>query len=202
MLMGGCAARARPENALAGGPVQEGIASWYGPGFHGKRTTSTEVYDQHAMTAAHRTLPLNTRVQVTNLENGRHVTVRINDRGPFVGDRVIDLSYAAASALGVVGPGTAPVRLQVLGVTGDVLPAATYAVQVGSFADADNARQLQANLASRFERVYVVTDGQPAAYYRVRIGPFARAEDAAVMAERIRPLGLPSLVVEDGVAAR
>src|SRR5690242_14367042 len=93
---------------------QEGIASWYGPGFHGRRTANGEVYDQYELTAAHQTLPLGTRVMVTSLTNGRGVEVRINDRGPFVGGRIVDLSYAAASVLRMVGPGTMPVRLDIL----------------------------------------------------------------------------------------
>src|SRR5262245_56705184 len=93
---------------------QEGVASWYGPGFHGKRTANGEIYDQYELTAAHQTLPLGTRVMVTSLTNGRSVEVRINDRGPFVGGRIVDLSYAAASVLRMVGPGTMPVRLEIL----------------------------------------------------------------------------------------
>src|SRR5512143_2917716 len=96
------------------GGRQEGVASWYGPGFHGRRTANGEVYDQYELTAAHQTLPLGTRIMVTSLTNGRSVEVRVNDRGPFVGGRIVDLSYAAASVLGMVGPGTMPVRLEVL----------------------------------------------------------------------------------------
>jgi len=91
-----------------------GIGSWYGPGFHGRKTANGETYDQYAMTAAHPTLPLNTFVRVTNLENGRSTMVRINDRGPFVHDRIIDLSRAAAERLGYVGNGLAQVRVQVV----------------------------------------------------------------------------------------
>lgn len=94
--------------------VQTGIASWYGRPHHGRRTASGEVFDMHAMTAAHRSLPLGTRVRVTNVENGRSVVVRINDRGPFVDGRVIDVSRAAALALGAIGNGVFPVRLEVL----------------------------------------------------------------------------------------
>ena len=95
--------------------VQTGIASWYGPGFHGKRTANGEIFDQYEITAAHPSLPLGTRAMVTNLANGRAVEVRINDRGPFVDNRVIDLSYAAARVIGMIGPGTSPVRIEVLG---------------------------------------------------------------------------------------
>ena len=93
---------------------QEGIASWYGPGFHGRRTANGEVYDQYELTAAHQTLPLGTHAMVTSLTNGRSVEVRINDRGPFIGGRIVDLSYAAASVIGMIGPGTMRVRLEVL----------------------------------------------------------------------------------------
>src|SRR5512145_1501713 len=94
--------------------VQMGVASWYGPGFHGNRTANGEVYDQYELTAAHQTLPLGTRAMVTSLTNGRSVEVRINDRGPFIGGRIVDLSYAAASVIGMIGPGTMRVRLEVL----------------------------------------------------------------------------------------
>jgi len=104
-----------PAYAMAVGPVQEGLASWYGPGFHGRLTSSREVYDQYAFTAAHRTLPLGTWVQVTNTDNNRTVRVYVNDRGPYIDGRVIDLSFAAAMALDMVGRGTAPVRIVVLG---------------------------------------------------------------------------------------
>lgn len=96
------------------GTTQEGIASWYGPGFHGRRTANGEVYNQYGLTAAHQTLPHGTRVRVTNLANQRVVTVRINDRGPFVDDRIIDLSYTAAREIEMIGPGTAPVRIEIL----------------------------------------------------------------------------------------
>src|SRR5438309_4149446 len=97
--------------------VQLGVASWYGPGFHGNRTANGEIYDQYELTAAHPSLPLGTRVMVTNLENARAVQVRVNDRGPFVDGRAIDLSYAAARTIGMVGPGTVRVRIEVLGPT-------------------------------------------------------------------------------------
>src|SRR5262245_52774158 len=104
----------RPVTPPVVGGRQEGIASWYGPGFHGKRTANGEIYDQYELTAAHQTLPLGTRVMVTSLTNGRGVEVRVNDRGPFVGGRIVDLSYAAARVIGMIGPGTMPVRLDVI----------------------------------------------------------------------------------------
>jgi rare lipoprotein A len=106
----------KPEPVAAEpGTTQTGIASWYGPGFHGRRTSSGEIYNQYDLTAAHQTLPHGTHVRVTNLTNGRIVLVRINDRGPFVDDRIIDLSYAAARQIDMIGPGTAAVRMEVLG---------------------------------------------------------------------------------------
>ncbi len=104
-----------PIQEVKPGFCQNGIASWYGPGFHGRKTASTEIYNMHELTAAHNILPLNTLVKITNLENQREVVVRINDRGPFVGDRIVDLSLAAAQEIGMTKNGTAPVRLTVLG---------------------------------------------------------------------------------------
>jgi rare lipoprotein A len=180
--------------------MQVGTASWYGPGFHGSRTSSGEVYDQYDLTAAHPTLPLGTRVVVTNLENNRAVEVRINDRGPFVKGRSIDLSYAAARTLGMIGPGTSPVRIEVLG-GGAELPRAAYTVQVGSFSDRENARRLESSLAKRFDGVYVATlEGKVGRYYRVRLGHFSRREDAAMFANSVTPLGLSAIIVEDGTA--
>jgi rare lipoprotein A len=110
--------RSQPAQNIAFAPVRSvlsGIASWYGPGFHGNRTANGEVYNQNALTAAHKTLPFGTRVRVTHTGTGRSIVVRINDRGPFVGSRVIDLSAAAARVLGMMGSGVAPVRVEVLG---------------------------------------------------------------------------------------
>jgi peptidoglycan lytic transglycosylase len=181
------------------GATQVGTASWYGPGFHGNRTSSGEVYDQYDLTAAHQTLPLGTRVIVTNLDNGRAVEVRINDRGPFVKDRTIDLSYAAARTLGMIGPGTAPVRIEVLGGNPARLASAAYTIQVGAFADRDNALRLKTTLARRFDGVYVATlTGQGAPYYRVRVGRFDRREAAVAFARSVTPLGVPAIIVEDG----
>lgn len=105
----------RPLPEVRAGFTAEGIASWYGPGYHGRKTSCGEVYDMHAMTAAHPTLPMNSLVKVTNLKNSRHVVVRVNDRGPFLHERVIDLSLEAAQRLDMVRPGTVPVRVVVLG---------------------------------------------------------------------------------------
>lgn len=134
----------------AHGFVEEGIASWYGPGFHGKLTANGERYNQYAMTAAHKILPLGTKVRVTHLGNGRSVIVRINDRGPFVDDRVIDLSRTAATRLNMMGAGTGRVRIQSLGgikelaESGDIK--GDFYVQVGAFDTRENAAKLIALL--------------------------------------------------------
>ena len=129
--------------------VETGTASWYGPGFHGKKTSNGERYNQNAMTAAHKLLPFGTRLRVTNLENGRVTEVRINDRGPFVGSRIIDLSRAAAKELGMLNKGTAKVRLvaledgreaPVLTPDGDML--GLFYVQIGSFRELPRATSL------------------------------------------------------------
>jgi rare lipoprotein A len=196
LTINGCALRT-PAPPQPGVP-QTGIASWYGPGFHGRATSSGEPYDQHDFTAAHPTLPLGTRVRVTNLENDRSVEVRVNDRGPFVKERAIDLSYAAAHAIGVVGPGTAPVRIEVVerppGGYGRVL----YCVQVGSFSVEERARALRAELAPRYGDVYISpVRAHAELLYRVRVGPYRERRDAERRAGEIASLGLPGVVTEE-----
>lgn len=193
--------RSQPPPAARTGTVQTGMASWYGPGFHGKQTASGEVFDQHELTAAHQSLPMGTRALVTSLENGRQVEVRINDRGPFAKGRVIDLSYAAAQTLGMIGPGTVPVRIELLGGRRVSLAPVAYTIQVGSFADRNNAVRLQRTLAKRFDGVYLATlEGQQGTYYRVRLGRFAQRDQAVRFARTVAPLGLPAVIVEDGRA--
>lgn len=201
--LGGCGLfSSRPKPAPIeppSGAVQVGTASWYGPGFHGNRTSSGEVYDQYDLTAAHQTLPLGTRVAVTNLQNGRTVEVRVNDRGPFVKGRSIDLSYAAARSIGMLGPGTVPVRIEVLGAQGPQLASAAYTIQVGAFADRDNALRLKGTLDKRFDGVYVATqEGEAGRYYRVRVGRFTQRDEAIAFARSVTPLGLSAIIVEDG----
>src|SRR4051794_26830097 len=135
------------------GPSQTGIASWYGPGFHGKTTASGQTYDQHDHTAAHRTLPLGTRVRVTNLDNGKSTEVTIIDRGPFAKNRIIDLSEAAAEDLGMIGKGTGRVRLEVIDgpvVVEQIRSQLDYTLQFGSFAQIDKAITLKELLNKTF----------------------------------------------------
>ncbi len=203
------AACSSAQRAQSTGP-QVGVASWYGPGFHGKATTSGEIYDQHAHTAAHRTWPLGTRVQVTNLDNGRVTNVRINDRGPFVSGRHIDLSYAAARDLGMVGPGTCNVRIEPLLGEGETLAAVQFAVQVASFRDQGRAEQYRQRLAGeaaapRFaDRAVYVAAGESSVgrVYRVRVGPYALRGDAETSAARLAGAGLAAVVVEENASRR
>jgi rare lipoprotein A len=164
--------------------VEEGVASWYGYPFQGRRTSNGEIYDMHEFTAAHRTLPFNAMVRVTNLTNGKQTEVRINDRGPFVANRVIDLSLSAAQAIEMVGPGTAHVRLKV--ISGPNPSVGYFGVQVGAFLVQENAARLKAQLEPRYPPVSVVPFESPnGTFYRVRIGRLASEEAARSLAEQL-----------------
>jgi len=182
-----CASRTSPRPAPprlppAAGWTEEGLASWYGgkDGFEGKPTASGEIYDSSLLTAAHRELPLGTVVDVTNLDNGKSVRVRINDRGPFVAGRVVDLSRAAAREIDLIGPGVGPVRLSVVvpGPEQDLVsPSGRWAVQVGSFADRLRAERHAEKVRGTGRTVFL----EPfRGLSRVKVGPF----DSRVEAER------------------
>ena len=157
----------------------EGLASWYGRKFQGKRTSSGEPYDMFQLTAAHRTLPIPTYVRVTNLENGRQTLVRVNDRGPFHDDRILDLSYAAAVKLGFAEKGTARVRVEALDNGGGL--AQELYLQAGAFRELGAARKMQQSLQDLTgERTVVVRQPQDA-LYRVRIGPVADEQRARLL---------------------
>jgi rare lipoprotein A len=176
--------------------VEQGIASWYGTDFHGNATASGEIYDMYQMTAAHNTLPLGTYCMVTNLDNHRSVEVKINDRGPFVKGRLIDLSYAAAREIGMVGPGTARVEVVAREMSGPPLSRPpTYTVQVGSFSDKSNANYLLEKLRQSFDEAYMtILDANQNRYYRVRIGRFETREMAYRMAQKVASLGYAVLI--------
>lgn len=178
--------------------METGTASWYGPGFTGNRTSSGEVYNLGDMTAAHPTLPLGTRVMVTNLENGRSAEVRVNDRGPFAKSRIIDLSRAAARELDLIGPGTAEVRVESIDDGGGPPGVVAYAVQAGAFQNSAKATALRADLARRFADVYLSQlETSDARYYRVRVGPFGRRDDAVARARALAGRGFRAMVVEE-----
>ena len=177
------------------GAAEEGIASWYGHPYHGRATTSGEIYDMEKMTAAHRTLPFGARVRVENLSNGREVEVRINDRGPFIEGRVIDLSRAAAQQIQMIGPGTARVRLRVAGLP-ETMPAGFFAVQVASFRNRGNAERLRESLAGRPGGAFIQNYDSPhGRFYRVLAGREPEIRGAAILAEKLRAGGHIPFVV-------
>ena len=189
-----------PAPASQGAVIQTGIASWYGPGFHGKATASGTIYNQYDMTAAHQTLPLGTRVMVTNLEKGSSTVVAINDRGPFVKGRIIDLSYAAGKALGMIEPGTIFVRLEVIDSPYKLqsIPAALdYTLQLGSFAQLENAEQLRDRVAQSYPDVSIVPlRAKDTTTYRVQLGIFSNRSAAVEQARQLSQAGLPVVIME------
>ncbi|KPK36562.1 MAG: hypothetical protein AMJ69_13210 [Gammaproteobacteria bacterium SG8_47] len=197
---------------------ERGIASWYGKKFHGRRTSSGEIYDMFAMTAAHKTLPLPTYVEVTNLSNGASVVLRVNDRGPFHQNRIIDLSYAAARKLGVVATGTAmvevrainpsqgPATVQVKHGTPAPEPAQSASnaptpaeppqavamyIQLGAFSSRMNAEQVQSELGDTFPMLHISPSvGNEQTLYRVRIGPLPTVEQVDQLSSRLLESGV------------
>jgi rare lipoprotein A len=189
---------------------ETGIASWYGEDFHGKETSSGEIYDMHALTAAHKTLPLGTYVRVTNLHNHRPVVVKINDRGPFVKERIIDLSYRAAQELDMVKNGTALVELKALGrlkktvVDGKVKQVYTpanyyvgeFTIQLGSFKEKTNATNLVKRLGSHYNNVYISLYKTGAhTFHRVRVARCKTLEEAREIEQDLVQDGYPEAIV-------
>ena len=186
--------------ADAGGFSQKGLASWYGKKFHGRKTSNGETYNMYAMTAAHKTLPVNTWVSVHNLENNRKIVVRINDRGPFVRGRIIDLSYTGAKRIGIVGPGTARVKITALGQATSYskktkIPVSfkpvnywkgNFTVQVGAFKEKTNALNYKFKLSKTYKNAHIVIyKDYRGIFYRVRIGRFTNVKDADRFTEKI-----------------
>jgi rare lipoprotein A len=167
------------------GYTEEGNASWYGNPFNGRHSSNGEIYDMYKLTAAHRTLPFETMVRVTNLNNGKSTTVRITDRGPFVANRVIDLSLAAAREIESVGPGVVPVRIEVLGNV-DVT-AGYFTVQVGAFKDPANANRLRDKLGATYSPIFIQQyDSPDGTFYRVRVGKISGEQAAQEFGEKLR----------------
>jgi rare lipoprotein A len=170
-----------------------GYASWYGHPYHGRRTTNGETYDMNTMTAAHRTLPFDTVVKVTNLSNGKTVTVRINDRGPFVKDRIIDLSYIAAKQIDMVGPGTARVNIEILKSVPNPFP---LAIQVASFKEEVKAKKLQTDLKERFAPVALQEyESSEGTFFRVLVGQFKDSQEAQAALKMLRRENLDGFMV-------
>ncbi|MFV2072365.1 MAG: septal ring lytic transglycosylase RlpA family protein [Thermoanaerobaculales bacterium] len=177
------------------GDTEKGVASWYGEPYHGRRTASGEVYDMHQLTAAHKTLPFDTIVRVTRRDTGAEVEVRINDRGPFIEGRIIDLSFAAAEKIRLDVDGVAPVKIKVIGRRRAVpatesaasrardTPATCFWVQVGAFSDRDNAVRAERALERSGEDAVMLegVDG----LWRVRVGPFDKEQTAERTRNRV-----------------
>ena len=184
----GAAAKRRRDNSIpvAAGYMEQGEASWYGVPFHGRQASNGEIYDMNKLTAAHRTLPFETMVRVTNERNGKSTVVRITDRGPFVNNRIIDLSYAAAREIESIGPGVVPVRLEVLS-TGINPEAGFFTIQVGSFHERANAERLRERLRAAYSPTFVKRyDTANGTFYRVHVGKVSGEEAAKEFGERLR----------------
>jgi rare lipoprotein A len=192
----GCAKKKRAPAAPAApaiGWTEQGIASWYGHPYHGRRAANGEIYDMESLTAAHRTLPFGAVVRVFNLDSGRDVTVRIADRGPFIEGRIIDLSRAAARSVRMIGPGTARVRLQLLAygprrpnAAGDGVNGGEFAVQVGAFLDRERAVKLKRTLERRYHPVSIVPREGERTLWRVLVGRSPSEEQARGLEEQLR----------------
>jgi len=209
MVLAGCTASAPPPGPLpledrAYGPsivsnkgTEMGIASWYGPGFHGKLTANGERYDQNGLTAAHRTLPLGTWVEVRDLRSDRRVKVRVNDRGPYKKGRAIDLSYAAAKSLGMVDRGTAPVEIRLLSTDYTDWPTVLYSVQIGAFSRRLVADRLGYTAADHGYRAYLKLVGEQSMLYGVRVGPFRERTEAKSAARALSRDGFEAQLVDE-----
>jgi rare lipoprotein A len=189
---------------------ERGIASWYGRDFHGRKTANGETYDMYGISAAHKTLPLGTYVRVVNLRNDRSLVVRVNDRGPFVRGRIIDLSYGAAKKLGLVGPGTAPVEIVAMGtplktprnrhgeptyVPGNYY-VGDFTVQVGAFKDKGNAVTLKDKLAEAYDNVHIVVyESNRGTFYRVRVAKLTTLDEARLYEKRLETDGFADAIV-------
>jgi len=204
LFMAGCVAHEKNIPSLHNGNSQLGMASWYGPSFHGKPSASGEPYDMWALTAAHRTLPFGTWVQVTKVETGKRVIVRINDRGPFIKGRIIDLSYGAARELAMIGEGTADVRLTIVSPPNASIPAirapTTFWVQAGAFKTLMEAMRLRERLASQYDLVRVQTVDLPSGeWHRVQVGAFPSKKTAQSAARDLQNVfgGNPLIMISN-----
>lgn len=185
MLISGCASSSVYHAPDSFGHVQRGIASWYGPGFHGKLTANGERFDMHAMTAAHKTLPMNSLVHVKNIDTGQTIQVRINDRGPFIEGRIIDLSFEAARRLDIVQQGTARVELRMVSRHSRPAKSVAYWVQLASFSEKKVAEEFSSTLAVPSKLIRLVkAEVSDDTWFRVQMGPFATMREADTATQR------------------
>jgi rare lipoprotein A len=189
--------------SLSYGSTRVVNASWYGPKFHGKRTASGEIFNMNAMTCAHKTLPFGTELKVTNLATNRSVKVIVNDRGPFIRGRELDLSYGAAKRIGLYNRGLGKVRMKYLGrirgykkvIKDDHSPAGPYTIQVGSFKNSSNAKRLLTALSYRHSGVYITHFNlKGVRFYRVRLGKYRYKKEALKRAKKLAHEGYPVLI--------
>jgi rare lipoprotein A len=204
LIMAGCAGGYHQTQPATPDHSQRGVASWYGPSFHGNLTANGEIYDMWALTAAHRTLPFGSRVLVQSVESGKSVTVRINDRGPFIRGRIIDLSYGAARELAMIGKGTEDVFLTILnsvssnsGYSSEETE--SYWVQAASFGILAQAVSLREQLAIRYPHVRLKTVDLPSGqWHRVQVGSFRSQKKAQRIATELKnQFHLDPLLIQD-----
>jgi rare lipoprotein A len=204
-LSGCAAATSRGAQFPRGYPIgyhEQGMASWYGPGFDGRRTANGERFDRRQLTAAHRTLPFGSMVQVRSLTNDRVVVVRINDRGPFTRGRILDLSYAAAMQLGMIGQGTHRVELKLIAYHAASDDGGGLSIQVALFGDRPPAYELIVKLKRSYPQVRLIEVDLPVGTgYRVHVGPFTTEQEASAVAEQInRQFQVESLVMREKIS--
>ncbi len=186
----------------AKGFTQKGRASWYGKKFHGRKTANGEIYNMYAMTAAHKTLPLGTWILVKNLENGKSIKVRVNDRGPFVGDRILDLSYKAAIAIDMTANGTANVKIKAIAHQSPVkkkvyckpVSGSFFSVQAGSFSSKVNAESFMKKLDKTYKNVHMAYENNT---YKVRVGRFKNREDGQETKSALKSAGYVAFMVQE-----
>lgn len=192
--------------STAAGYVERGFASWYGPGFHGKNTSSGEPYDMDKMTAASPVLPLPSYARVTNLENGKSIIVRVNDRGPFHKNRVMDLSRAAAAKLGIIGNGTGMVEVRGVVAGEENAPPPAFQpikgeiyIQVGAYADPNNAQRNRGLVSQKLGQPVRISTGEynGKAIHRVQVGPYRTVEETDAQAARIQAQGMSTYIIID-----
>ncbi|MCL0040967.1 septal ring lytic transglycosylase RlpA family protein [Thermodesulfovibrionales bacterium] len=178
--------------------IQYVVASWYGPKFHGRPTTSGEIFNMYALTCAHRELPFGTKLKVTNIQNNKKVICVVNDRGPFIPGRCLDLSYASARKIGLIGPGIGTVRMEIIGR--DLSYVRMLTVQAGSFRDRTDAKRLKRGLTRHFRDVYIAkADARGIRGYRVRIGMFNTQREAHKVKRSLIRKGHEALIVSFGL---
>lgn len=172
---------------------ETGTASWYGREFHGRPTASGETFDMYGLSAAHRTIPLGTLIRVTNLNNSKSITARVNDRGPFVSSRVIELSFGAAREIGFASQGTAPVKIETFGTASN---SGVFTVQAAMFSEEENARLLKEKLSQRYEMVTIIPfQSNIGRFFRILVGNYQTEEKAERIAAKLTLEGLEPVVL-------